>query len=76
MALTESLGAGHPGRHDVRGTLLRSVSSLCTIASGGSICREGAMVCNWPPRPGSWVGRPRTHLASFMSAGSGKDLTN
>lgn len=32
------------GRLSVRTTLLRSLSSLCTIASGGSIGREGSMV--------------------------------
>jgi chloride channel protein, CIC family len=32
------------GRISFRGTLLRSVSSLLTIASGGSIGREGSMV--------------------------------
>ncbi|HCE07439.1 MAG TPA: voltage-gated chloride channel ClcB [Oxalobacteraceae bacterium] len=32
------------GRIPVRQTLLRSLSSLCTIASGGSIGREGSMV--------------------------------
>jgi CIC family chloride channel protein len=36
-----ALGEGHI---PVRQTLLRSLSSLCTIASGGSIGREGAMV--------------------------------
>jgi chloride channel protein, CIC family len=32
------------GRISLRGTLLRSISSLLTIASGGSIGREGSMV--------------------------------
>ncbi|WP_036170489.1 ClcB-like voltage-gated chloride channel protein [Massilia sp. 9096] len=32
------------GRVPIRQTLLRSVSSMCTIASGGSIGREGPMV--------------------------------
>ncbi|MBV8214573.1 MAG: ClcB-like voltage-gated chloride channel protein [Verrucomicrobia bacterium] len=44
------------GRQDVRGTLLRSASSLCTIASGGSIGREGAMV-QLAAATGSWVGQ-------------------
>jgi H+/Cl- antiporter ClcA len=44
------------GRQDVAGTLLRSVSSLCTIASGGSIGREGAMV-QLAAATGSWVGQ-------------------
>src|ERR1700758_2416046 len=44
------------GRQDVSGTLLRSASSLCTIASGGSIGREGAMV-QLAAATGSWVGQ-------------------
>ncbi len=44
------------GRQDVRGTLLRSASSLCTIASGGSIGREGAMV-QLAAATGSWIGQ-------------------
>jgi chloride channel protein, CIC family len=40
----------------VRGTLLRCASSLCTIASGGSIGREGAMV-QLAAATGSWVGQ-------------------
>jgi CIC family chloride channel protein len=44
------------GRQDVRGTLLRSASSLCTIGSGGSIGREGAMV-QLAAATGSWVGQ-------------------
>jgi CIC family chloride channel protein len=44
------------GRQDVRGTLLRSVSSLCTIGAGGSIGREGAMV-QLAAATGSWAGR-------------------
>jgi CIC family chloride channel protein len=39
----EAIAVGD-GRQDVRGTLLRIASSLCTISSGGSIGREGAMV--------------------------------
>ncbi|MBV9274477.1 MAG: ClcB-like voltage-gated chloride channel protein [Verrucomicrobia bacterium] len=44
------------GRQEVRGTLLRSASSLCTIASGGSIGREGAMV-QLAAATGSWIGQ-------------------
>ena len=51
----EAIAVGD-GRQDVRGTLLRSVSSLCTIASGGSIGREGAMV-QLAAATGSWVGQ-------------------
>ncbi len=39
----ESIAVGD-GRVSVPQTLLRSASSLCTIASGGSIGREGSMV--------------------------------
>jgi chloride channel protein, CIC family len=36
--------------------VLRSASSLCTIASGGSIGREGAMV-QLAAAIGSWIGQ-------------------
>lgn len=39
----EAIAIGN-GQISVRQTLLNSVSSLCTIASGGSIGREGSMV--------------------------------
>src|ERR1700722_19947912 len=51
----EAIAVGD-GRQDVVGTLLRSASSLCTIASGGSIGREGAMV-QLAAATGSWVGQ-------------------
>jgi chloride channel protein, CIC family len=61
------------GRQDVRGTLLRSASSLCTIASGGSIGREGAMV-TLAAATGSWVGqlcRVRgDHLRLLLACGA------
>jgi H+/Cl- antiporter ClcA len=44
------------GRQGVRNTLLRTASSLCTIASGGSIGREGAMV-QLAAATGSWIGQ-------------------
>ncbi|THD10744.1 ClcB-like voltage-gated chloride channel protein [Metallibacterium scheffleri] len=44
------------GRQDVKGTLLRSASSLCTIGAGGSIGREGAMV-QLAAATGSWIGQ-------------------
>jgi CIC family chloride channel protein len=37
-------------------TVLRSAASLCTIASGGSIGREGAMV-QLAAATGSWIGQ-------------------
>ena len=43
------------GRQEVWATVLRSASSLCTIASGGSIGREGAMV-QLAAATGSWMG--------------------
>jgi H+/Cl- antiporter ClcA len=51
----EAIAVGD-GRQDVRGTLLRVASSLCTIASGGSIGREGAMV-QLAAATGSWIGQ-------------------
>ena len=51
----EAIAVGD-GRQDLRNTLLRSASSLCTIASGGSIGREGAMV-QLAAATGSWVGQ-------------------
>ncbi len=51
----ENIAVGD-GRQDVRGTLLRSASSLCTIGSGGSIGREGAMV-QLAAATGSWIGQ-------------------
>src|SRR5260370_3389753 len=44
------------GRQDVRGTLLRSASSLCTIGSRGSIVRQAAIV-QLAAATGSWVGQ-------------------
>src|SRR3546814_19591304 len=44
------------GRLSIRQGLLRSLSSLCTVASGGSIGREGAMV----------------HLASLAASALGR----
>ncbi|TAL87272.1 MAG: voltage-gated chloride channel ClcB [Rhodanobacter sp.] len=51
----EAIAVGD-GRQDVNGTLLRGLSSLCTIASGGSVGREGAMV-QLAAATGSWTGR-------------------
>lgn len=51
----EAIAVGD-GRQSVRGTLLRAASSLCTIASGGSIGREGAMV-QLAAASGSWIGQ-------------------
>ncbi len=56
----EAIAVGD-GRQDVRGTLLHSASSLCTIGAGGSIGREGAMV-QLAAATGSWVGQ-LGHLA-------------
>ena len=44
------------GRQGVKDTLLHSLSSLCTIGSGGSIGREGAMV-QLAAATGSWIGQ-------------------
>ena len=51
----EAIAAGD-GRQDPGGTFLRSASSLVTIASGGSIGREGAMV-QLAAATGSWIGQ-------------------
>jgi CIC family chloride channel protein len=51
----EAIAVGD-GRQDVRGTRLRIASSLCTISSGGSIGREGAMV-QLAAATGSWIGQ-------------------
>ncbi|MBV9489361.1 MAG: ClcB-like voltage-gated chloride channel protein [Verrucomicrobia bacterium] len=51
----EAIAVGD-GRQEVRGTLLRCASSLCTIGSGGSIGREGAMV-QLAAATGSWIGQ-------------------
>jgi H+/Cl- antiporter ClcA len=51
----EAIAVGD-GRQDMKGTLLRSASSLITIASGGSIGREGAMV-QLAAATGSWIGQ-------------------
>ena len=61
------------GRQEVWATVLRSGSSLCTIASGGSIGREGAMV-HWPQLPvpglGSWAASRATNYASLLACGA------
>ncbi len=51
----EAIAVGD-GRQGVAGPLLRGLSSLCTIASGGSIGREGAMV-SLSAATGSWLGQ-------------------
>src|SRR3546814_9100662 len=53
--LMEAVAIGD-GRLSIRQGLLRSLSSLCTVASGGSIGREGAMV----------------HLASLAASAIGR----
>ncbi len=51
----EAISVGD-GRQGVWSTLLHSASSLCTIGSGGSIGREGAMV-QLAAATGSWIGQ-------------------
>ncbi len=51
----EAIAVGD-GRQGVQGTLLHSASSLCTIGTGGSIGREGAMV-QLAAATGSWIGQ-------------------
>jgi len=50
----EAIAVGD-GRQNVWGTMLRGLSSLCTISTGGSIGREGAMV-SLSAATGSWIG--------------------
>jgi CIC family chloride channel protein len=61
------------GREDVRGPVLRALSSLCTIASGGSIGREGAMV-SLAAATGSWIGQlarvDRENLRLLLACGA------
>ena len=68
-----AIGDGHIS---VRQSLLRSLSSLCTIASGGSIGREGSMV-QLAAMTASYVGRithfdpPRLRLLVACGAAAG-----
>jgi chloride channel protein, CIC family len=60
------------GRISLRGTLLRSVSSLLTIASGGSIGREGSMVqlaAMIASRVGQIAGSPVPRLRLLVACG-------
>ena len=68
-----AIGDGHIS---VPQSLLRSLSSLCTIASGGSIGREGSMV-QLAAMAASWIGRmthfdpPRLRLLVACGAAAG-----
>ncbi len=60
------------GRISLRGTLLRSASSLLTIASGGSIGREGSMVqlaAMLGSRVGQFAGAPVPRLRLMVACG-------
>jgi chloride channel protein, CIC family len=60
------------GRISLRGTLLRSASSLLTIASGGSIGREGSMVqlsAMFGSRLGQFAGAPVPRLRLMVACG-------
>jgi chloride channel protein, CIC family len=60
------------GRISLRGTLLRSASSLLTIASGGSIGREGSMVqlsAMVASRVGQLAGAPVPRLRLLVACG-------
>ena len=74
----EATGEGD-GHISVRQTLLRSVSSLCTIASGGSIGREGAMI-QLAAMCASTLGRitrlSRTQLRLLVACGAAAGITS
>jgi CIC family chloride channel protein len=60
------------GRISLRGTLLKSASSLLTIASGGSIGREGSMVqlsAMLGSRLGRFAGAPVPRLRLMVACG-------
>lgn len=68
--------AVHPGALSIRHSLVKAVSSLLTIGSGGSIGREGAMV-QLSAVIGSWLGEtikvstPRLRLLIACGAAGG-----
>lgn len=68
--------AVHPGALSIRRSLVKTVSSLLTIGSGGSIGREGAMV-QLSATIGSWLGEtiklstPRLRLLIACGAAGG-----
>lgn len=74
----EAVAIGN-GRISVRQSLLRSISSLCTIATGGSIGREGSMV-QLAAMSASFIGRI-THfdplrLRVLVACGAAAGLTS
>ena len=61
------------GRMSVRQGLLRSLSSLCTVATGGSIGREGAMVhlaALWASVLGRLLHSGTAHLRLLVACGA------
>ncbi|WP_368639480.1 ClcB-like voltage-gated chloride channel protein [Castellaniella ginsengisoli] len=61
------------GRMSVRQGLLRSLSSLCTVATGGSIGREGAMVhlaALWASVLGRLLRTGTAHLRLLVACGA------
>ncbi len=72
----EAVAAGD-GWISIRQSLVKGASSLCTVASGGSIGREGAMV-QLAAMVASTLGRlarlPRDHLRLLVAAGAAAGL--
>jgi CIC family chloride channel protein len=67
------------GRIPVRQSLLRSLSSMCTIASGGSIGREGSMIqlaalCS--SLAGQWLRFDPARLRLLVACGAAAGITS
>ena len=67
------------GRIPVRQSLLRSLSSMCTIASGGSIGREGSMIqlaalCS--SLTGQWLKFDPARLRLLVACGAAAGITS
>ena len=67
------------GRIPVRQSLLRSLSSMCTIASGGSIGREGSMIqlaalCS--SLTGQWLRFDPARLRLLVACGAAAGITS
>lgn len=67
------------GRIQVRQSLLRSLSSMCTIASGGSIGREGSMIqlaalCS--SLTGRWLRFDPARLRLLVACGAAAGITS
>jgi len=73
----EAIAIGN-GRIPVLSSLIRSLSSLFTIASGGSIGREGSMVhlsAMCASVMGQWINMDATRLRLLVACGAGAGIT-